>query len=57
VYGTGSLPGSAGLRYSAGIALTWLSPMGPLKFSYGLPLNKQAVDKLQAFQFTLGTMF
>ncbi len=57
VYGTGTLPGSVGMRYSYGAAVTWLSPMGPLKFSYGLPLNKQAVDKLQAFQFTLGTMF
>ena len=57
VYGPGDLPGSAGLRYSAGVAVTWLSPMGPLKFSYGVPLNKQAVDKLQAFQFTLGSIF
>ena len=57
VYGPGDLPGSAGMRYSAGAALTWLSPMGPLKFSYGVPLNKQTVDKLQAFQFTLGSIF
>lgn len=57
VYGPGDLPGSAGMRYSTGVALSWLSPMGPLKFSYGLPLNKQAVDKLQAFQFTMGSMF
>ena len=57
VYGPGDLPGSAGMRYSAGAAVIWISPMGPLKFSYGVPLNKQAVDKLQAFQFTMGTMF
>ena len=57
VYGPGDLPGSAGMRASFGTALTWLSPMGPLKFSYGVPLNKQAVDKLQAFQFTLGSIF
>jgi len=57
VYGPGDLPGSAGIRASTGVALTWLSPMGPLKFSYGVPLNKQAVDKLQAFQFTLGSIF
>ncbi|MDD4929841.1 MAG: outer membrane protein assembly factor BamA [Gallionella sp.] len=57
VYGSGDLPGSAGLRYSAGAAVTWLSPMGPLKFSYGVPLNKQAADRLQKFQFTLGSMF
>lgn len=57
VYGEGDLPGSAGLRYSAGTAFTWLSPVGPLKFSYALPLNRQPVDKIQKFQFTLGSMF
>ncbi|MDP4029328.1 MAG: outer membrane protein assembly factor BamA [Gallionella sp.] len=57
VYGSGDLPGSAGIRYSAGAAFTWLSPVGPIKFSYAVPLNKQSVDKLQKFQFTLGSMF
>ena len=56
-YGGGDLPGSAGLRYSVGTAFTWLSPVGPLKFSYALPLNRQPVDKIEKFQFTLGTMF
>jgi len=57
IYGPGDLPGSAGMRYSAGAAVTWLSPVGPLKFSYALPINKHPVDKLQRFQFTLGSMF
>jgi len=57
VYGPGDLPGSAGLRYSTGVAFTWISPMGPIKFSYAVPLNKQAEDRLQKFQFTLGSMF
>ena len=57
VYGPGDLPGSAGLRYSGGAAFTWMSPVGPLKFSYAWPLNQQPVDKLQRFQFTLGSMF
>jgi len=57
VYGPGDLPGSAGLRYSTGAAVTWISPMGPIKFSYAVPLNKQPVDKLQKFQFNLGSMF
>ncbi|MEW6563067.1 MAG: outer membrane protein assembly factor BamA [Pseudomonadota bacterium] len=55
--GQGVTAGAAGLRYSTGLALTWLSPAGPLKISYGLPLNKQPGDKLQKFQFTLGSMF
>jgi len=57
VYGPGDLPGSAGMRYSVGAAFTWTSPVGPLKFSYALPINEQPVDKLQRFQFTLGTLF
>ncbi len=57
VYGQGDLPGTAGVRYSTGAAFTWMSPMGPFKLSYGIPLNKQAGDKLQKFQFTLGTIF
>lgn len=57
IYGPGDLPGSAGMRYSAGVALTWISPVGPLKFSYAVPINKQPQDKLQKFQFTLGSIF
>jgi outer membrane protein insertion porin family len=55
--GPGDLPGSTGMRYSAGAAVTWVSPMGPIKFSYAMPLNKQPQDKEQKFQFSLGSMF
>jgi outer membrane protein insertion porin family len=57
VYGPSDLPGSMGIRSSTGVAFTWLSPMGPLKFSYGFALNRQPVDKIQKLQFTLGSMF
>ena len=58
IYGDESLvPASLGLRYSTGAALTWFSPVGPLKLSYGLPIGVQQQDKLQRFQFTLGTLF
>ncbi len=57
VYGPTDIQGSMGMRYSAGLAFTWLSPMGPLKFSYGFALNKQPIDKIQKLQFTLGSMF
>lgn len=45
------------LRYSAGAAVTWLSPMGPIKLSYALPLKKKDTDQVQRFQFQLGTIF
>jgi outer membrane protein insertion porin family len=47
----------AGLRYSAGIGLNWLSPLGPFKLSLGVPLNKQPGDRLQKFQFQIGSSF
>lgn len=46
-----------GLRYSVGLTAAWISPLGPLKFSYGQPLNEQSNDKLQKFQFQMGTTF
>ncbi|MDF0606233.1 outer membrane protein assembly factor BamA [Neisseriaceae bacterium TC5R-5] len=46
-----------GVRYSVGAALTWLSPIGPMKFSIANPLKKSDNDKLQRFQFQLGTVF
>ncbi len=45
------------IRFSSGLGLSWQSPIGPLKFSYGIPLKKQSTDKLQKFQFQIGTGF
>lgn len=45
------------LRYSAGTALTWISPVGPIKLSYAYPLKKKDTDQIQRFQFQLGTVF
>ncbi|MCB4358490.1 outer membrane protein assembly factor BamA [Quatrionicoccus australiensis] len=45
------------LRYSTGLSAAWISPMGPLKFSFGRPLNKSSTDKAEAFQFQMGTTF
>ncbi|UCV17103.1 outer membrane protein assembly factor BamA [Quatrionicoccus australiensis] len=45
------------LRYSTGLSAAWISPMGPLKFSFGRPLNKSSTDKTEAFQFQMGTTF
>ncbi|WP_301102771.1 outer membrane protein assembly factor BamA [Propionivibrio sp.] len=45
------------MRMSAGLAATWISPFGPLKFSLAQALNSQDSDKLQRFQFQMGQTF
>ena len=45
------------LRYSTGLGISWISPVGPLKLSLGYPLNAQSFDRVQRFQFQLGTGF
>ena len=58
VWGTeGSSTGANGLRYSYGTGLEWISPIGPLKLDFGLPLIKHAGDQYQKFQFQIGTSF
>jgi outer membrane protein insertion porin family len=43
------------LRLSTGLSLAWLTPVGPLTFSYAQALNAEDGDKTENFQFTLGT--
>ena len=45
------------LRYSYGLGLSWISPLGPLKFSYGIPYKTQPTDNVQRLQFQVGTAF
>jgi outer membrane protein insertion porin family len=45
------------LRFSAGLSVAWNSPVGPLKFSIAQPLNEKPGDRVERFQFQLGTAF
>ena len=45
------------LRASAGVGLSWISPVGPLRLAYANPIRKQAGDKIQKLQFQIGTSF
>ena len=45
------------LRYSTGVGLTWITPLGPLTFSLARALNAKDRDETQTFQFSLGTPF
>ncbi len=49
--------GASTLRASAGLGLSWISPVGPLKLSWGRPLKSQPNDRIQRFQFQIGTAF
>lgn len=57
VFGEGQKISASDLRTSVGIGLSWISPIGPLKLSYGKPINSTSTDKAQNFQFQLGTGF
>jgi outer membrane protein insertion porin family len=45
------------LRASAGIGASWISPVGPLKLSYGVPIQQKPGDRIQKLQFQIGTAF
>jgi len=59
VYDTqsGDSYGAGGLRFSSGLMVQWISPMGPFVFSIARALNVEEGDEEEAFQFTIGTMF
>jgi len=51
------ISGSSKLRSSTGLALDVVSPIGPLSFTYGIPLSKATTDKEQRFLFNIGSSF
>lgn len=57
VFAEGQQIRAADLRTAAGIGLSWTSPVGPLKLSFGKPLNDKSTDKKQTIQFQLGSGF
>jgi len=44
-------------RASSGLALSWLTPIGPIGVHYAIPLIKKEGDETSSFQFELGTSF
>jgi outer membrane protein insertion porin family len=45
------------LRTSAGVGISWISPIGPLRLAFAKPLRTQPTDKIQKVQFQIGTSF
>jgi outer membrane protein insertion porin family len=53
-----SFPGSLQyLRTSSGFGLRWFSPLGPLRFEWGFPLEPLSYEKRSDFEFTIGNFF
>ncbi len=50
-------PTFSNLRFSAGFGVRWVSPIGPLRFEWGIPLNKQPGERNIVFEFTIGNFF
>ena len=52
-----SIDESSKLRSSAGLNINWLSPVGPIAFSFAQNITKASTDETQSFSFNLGTTF
>ena len=47
----------SGIRSSVGLGLDWLTPVGPLTFSFAKPITKESTDIEETFRFNIGTSF
>jgi outer membrane protein insertion porin family len=57
VWGENEKITAGSLRASVGIGLSWVSPVGPLKLSWGTPIKSDPKDRIEKFQFQIGTAF
>ena len=57
LYGDNDKISADALRYSTGVGLSWISPLGPLRFAFAVPLRKKPGDRIQRLQFQIGTSF
>ena len=48
---------NSGIRSSVGVGLDWLTPVGPLTFSFAQPITKESTDIEETFRFNIGTSF
>ena len=48
---------SSKIRSATGISVNWFTVIGPLSFSYAIPLSSEPSDKKESFRFRIGTSF
>jgi outer membrane protein insertion porin family len=51
------LADSAAIRASAGVGVSWKSPVGPIRLDLAIPIKKESFDKTQLFHVSFGTRF
>ncbi len=44
-------------RYTSGVGIRWISPMGPIRLEWGYNLDKRPGEKSSRFEFAFGTFF
>ncbi len=52
-----SIADNGKIRSSIGLGIDWVTPIGPLNFTFAQPLTKESTDKTETFRFNLGTTF
>ncbi len=48
---------SSAIRSAAGLSVNWFTVIGPLSFSYAIPITSESTDKKESFRFRIGTSF
>ena len=48
---------SSKIRSATGLSVNWFTVIGPLSFSYAIPLTKESTDQTESFRFRIGTSF
>ncbi len=48
---------ASSIRATAGVGVSWKSPVGPIRLDLGLPIKKESFDKTQFFHVSFGTRF
>ena len=52
-----SINDNSKIRSSFGIGIDWLTPIGPINFTFAEPITKANTDITETFRFNLGTTF